>query len=119
MKAAAPARWVARGQGLFNVVGGLWPIVSLDTFELIYGAKRDVFLQKTVGGLLLAVGSTQLAAGDTTEELRSMRRLGLATAATLLAIDLWYIPRRQMRWTYWQDAACELGWIVAWLSPSA
>ena len=33
---------------------------------------------------------------------------------TLLGIDLVYIPRREMRWTYWQDALCEIGWLAAW-----
>lgn len=43
-----------------------------------------------------------------------VRRLGIATALTLLGIDLVYIPRREMRWTYWQDALCEIGWLAAW-----
>lgn len=106
---------VARAQGLFNLVGGAWPIVSLRSFEFVYGKKRDIFLQKTVGGLLFSIGSVQLAAADSSEEMPSIRRLGIATAATLLAIDLRYIPRGEMRWTYWQDALCEIGWIAAWM----
>jgi hypothetical protein len=111
---------IAWAQGLFNVVGGAWPIVSLRRFEKVYGKKQDVFLQKTVGGLLLSIGLIQLNAKPSVETIVLIRRLGIATAVTLLMIDLVYIPRRQMRWTYWQDALCEIGWIAAWLrSPKA
>ncbi|MCA1708692.1 MAG: hypothetical protein LC808_37585 [Actinobacteria bacterium] len=96
-------------------MGGAWPIVSLRSFEWVYGKKRDIFLQKTVGGLLFSIGCVQLASAGSEEEIRVARRLGIATAATLLAIDLAYIPRGEMRWTYWQDALCEIGWIGAWL----
>ncbi len=108
-------RQISLAQGIFNVLGGLWPLVSLRSFESVYGQKRDIFLQKTVGGLLFSIGCVQLAASNSSEEMPSSRRLGIATAATLLAIDLTYIPKGQMRWTYWQDAACELGWIAAWI----
>lgn len=106
---------VARAQGLFNVLGGAWPIVSLRSFEFVYGKKRDVFLQKTVAGLLLSIGCVQLAADASNESVTAVRDLGLATAATLLMIDLVYIPRGEMRKTYIQDALCEIGWIAAWL----
>jgi hypothetical protein len=85
---------LARAQGVFNVVGGAWPLLSLRSFEWVYGRKRDVFLQKTVGGLLLSIGCIQLVAADSSEEMVSVRRLGIATAVTLLAIDLVYIPKR-------------------------
>lgn len=107
-------RDIAVAQGLFNIVGGAWPVASLRSFEWVYGKKRDIFLQKTVGGLLFSIGCVQLAA-KSRDELISARRIGLATACTLLAIDLTYVPKGEMRWTYWQDALCELGWIAAWM----
>jgi hypothetical protein len=106
---------LARAQGLFNLAGGAWPIVSLRSFEWVYGKKTDVFLQKTVGGLLVSVGYAQLSAGKSEEGLAVGRRIGTATALTLLAIDLVYIPKGEMRKTYLQDALMEVGWIVAWL----
>lgn len=112
-------RDVALAQGLFNLIGGAWPLVSLRSFEWVYGRKRDVFLQKTVGGLLFSIGCIQLVGASAQEEIPAVRRLGIATAATLLAIDFAYIPRGEMRWTYWQDAACEIGWIAAWMRARA
>jgi hypothetical protein len=106
---------LARAHGLFNVVAGAWPILSLRSFEWVYGKKRDVFLQKTLGGLLLSIGWVQLTVGESDHSLILTRRIGIATALTLLAVDLVYVPKGQMRRTYLQDAAMELGWIAAWL----
>jgi hypothetical protein len=106
---------LARAQGLFNVVGGAWPLASLKSFEWVYGDKTDVFLQKTVGALLVSIGCVQMTADDSKESLQVARRLGIATALTLLLIDLVYIPKGEMRKTYLQDVVCEAGWIAAWL----
>ena len=108
-------RKVAIAQGVFNLVGGAWPVVSVRSFEWVYGRKRDIFLQKTVGGLLVSIGCIQLMGAHSADQMPSVRRIGIATAVTLLAIDLVYIPKGEMRWTYWHDAACELGWIAAWM----
>lgn len=114
MKKSLSPLGVARAHGVFNILGGAWPIVGLSSFEFVYGKKADVFLQKTVGGLLLSIGVVQISSEDSVSSLSTIRRLGLSTAVTLLAIDLVYIPRGEMRKTYIQDAICELGWIAAW-----
>ena len=118
MQPRQSARNLARAQGLFNVIGGAWPIVNLRSFEWVYGKKNDVFLQKTVGGLLFSIGCVQLLAQDSDDGITLARRLGIATATTLLMVDLVYIPKREMRLTYLQDLACEIGWIAAWLRRS-
>ncbi|RSS58259.1 hypothetical protein [Streptomyces sp. WAC06614] len=115
---------VARGQGLFNVVGGLWPLVSLPTFERVYGPKQDDWLQKTSGGLLLASGIAMLAASRDPAGIRHARLTGIGTAVTFLAVDLVYVPRRRIPATYLMDAAKEIAWLACWLragrtTPSA
>jgi hypothetical protein len=42
------------------------------------------------------------------------RRIGVATAVTLLAIDLIYVPKGRIRKTYLLDAAMEAAWLLAW-----
>lgn len=105
---------VARTHGLFNVVGGLWPLIHQRSFEWVFGSKKENFLQKTTGGLLLAVGWSQLCTGGTREGVDYARRIGTGTACTLLAIDLCYVPTGRIRPTYLLDAAMEIGWLMAW-----
>ncbi|MFF3342781.1 hypothetical protein [Streptomyces flavidovirens] len=57
-----PADTVAVAHGAFNVVGGLWPLLHLRSFEWVFGPKTDVWLQRTTGGLLVSAGVAQLAA---------------------------------------------------------
>ncbi|MET9957082.1 hypothetical protein ABZ135_36780 [Streptomyces sp. NPDC006339] len=105
---------VARGQGLFNLVGGLWPLVSLRTFERVYGRKTDDWLQKTSAGLLAAAGIGMLRAANTPEGMRDARRTGVGTALTFLLVDLVYVPRGRISPAYLMDAAKETAWLVAW-----
>ncbi|CAL9581841.1 hypothetical protein [Streptomyces sp. enrichment culture] len=111
-------RTVARAQGLFNVVGGAWPLVSLRTFGRVYGPVADGWLQKTSGALLLSAGCTMLRAASRTasgeDGVRHARRTGIGTALTFLAIDLVYVPKKRIRATYLVDAAMEAAWLAAW-----
>ncbi|WP_206206259.1 hypothetical protein [Thermobispora bispora] len=109
---------LARAQGFFNLVGGLWPIVHRRSFEKVFGPKTDTWLELTVAGLLAAVGWSQLRAASSPESVRHARRIGIATAATLLAIDLIYVTRGRIRPTYLADAIAEAWWIKAWLRPA-
>lgn len=51
---------LARAQGAFNVVGGAWPLVSMRSFEWVFGPKQDRWLEQTVAGLLISAGWSQL-----------------------------------------------------------
>ncbi|RIQ29631.1 hypothetical protein [Jiangella rhizosphaerae] len=109
-------RSLARAQGAFNLAGGLWPIVSVRSFEAVFGPKEDRWLEYTVAGLLSTAGVVQLTAPPGPDGVRLARRLGLGVAATLLAIDLIYVPAGRLRWTYLLDGAAEAGWIAAWVA---
>ncbi|MEV5320088.1 hypothetical protein AB0K92_20925 [Streptomyces sp. NPDC052687] len=110
------ATGLALAHGAFNVVGGLWPLVHLRSFEWVFGPKTDDWLQMTTGGLLASAGLAQLAAAsDPSGGPAHARRVGLGTALTLLAVDLVYVPKGRIRPTYLLDAAMQTGWITAWL----
>src|SRR3954470_21869504 len=110
-----PSATIAAAHGVFNLVGGLWPLLHLRSFEWVFGPKTDVWLQMTTGGLLASVGVAQLAAAGGAQGPAHARRIGLGTAVTLLAVDLVYVPKRRIRPTYLLDAAMQTGWIAAWL----
>ncbi|HZF87829.1 hypothetical protein [Streptomyces sp.] len=110
-----PAVGVTLAHGAFNIVGGLWPLVHLRSFEWVFGPKSDEWLQMTTGGLLVSAGVAQLAAASAPQGPAQARRIGLGTALTLLAVDLVYVPKGRIRPTYLLDAAMQTGWITAWL----
>ncbi|WP_330342187.1 hypothetical protein [Streptomyces sp. NBC_00557] len=106
---------LAVAHGAFNVVGGLWPLVHLRSFEWVFGRKTDDWLQMTSGGLLVSAGLAQLTAAPAPQGRAHARCIGLGTAMTLLAVDLVYVPKGRIRPTYLLDAAMQIGWIAAWL----
>ncbi|GLZ27971.1 hypothetical protein Lesp02_01610 [Lentzea sp. NBRC 105346] len=106
-------RALARAHGVFNILGGLWPLVSARTFEAVFGRKTDRWLQQTTAGLLISVGWTQTRAA-TNAQWTHARRIGMATAITLFVIDLVYVPKGRISKTYLLDAAMEAGWLAAW-----
>ncbi|MDO7867139.1 hypothetical protein [Nocardioides jiangxiensis] len=108
---------LARVHGAFNMAGGLWPLLHLRSFEAVFGPKADRWLEHTVGGLLTGLGWAQWQAG-TPADWKHARRIGVATAGTLLAIDLVYVPQGRIRWTYLFDAAEEIALLAAWAAAS-
>lgn len=107
---------MGRLNGTFNLVGGLWPLVHMKSFEAVLGPKVDRWLVCTVGGLLTSVGYTQWRA-STPDDWRHARRMGISVAGTLLVVDVVNVSRGRLRWTYLLDAAGQtaviLGWVLA------
>jgi hypothetical protein len=105
---------LGRAHGMANLVGGLWPLLHISSFEMVFGPKTDRWLVKTLAGLLMVNGLTQLTTWSTAGGVRQARRLGVGTAAVLATIDLAYVPARRISKMYLVDAALEIGWIIAW-----
>lgn len=104
---------LGRAQGIANLLGGVWPLVHLRSFEKVLGPKTDRWLVKTVAGLLIVNGASQLAS-STPDRIAHARLLGIGTAAVLATIDLIYVPAGRISKVYLLDGAVELGWILAW-----
>jgi hypothetical protein len=118
MRTALSPRTLARAQGAFNCVNGLWPLLHLRSFEAVFGAKTDKWLVRTVAGLLLTVGVVQLTAAPDVSTLHLARRVGVGTSLVLGSIDVIYAPRRRISRMYLFDAAAEAALITAWLATS-
>jgi hypothetical protein len=108
---------VALAQAAVYVPTAIWPFVSRRAFEAVTGPKSEWWLVQTVA-LLVGVlgGGLGVAArrGRVTPELAAM---GAGTAAALAAVDVVYVARGRIRWTYLLDAvaeaACVAGWALA------
>jgi NADH:ubiquinone oxidoreductase subunit K len=113
-------------QGLFYLATGVWPLVSIDTFQavtgpktdhLVTGRESDHWLVMTVGALVAAVGLALLVAAWRGRNPIEMAVLAIGCAAGLTAIDVVYVSRQVIPPIYLADAAVEvvliLGWVVA------
>ncbi|MFD0169246.1 hypothetical protein ACFVJH_34740 [Streptomyces decoyicus] len=109
---------VARAQGVFYTGGGAWALLRPHSFERYFGPQRmkqeQDWLVKTVSGLLVSCGWSQIRTCTTAQCLVQARRIGVGTALTLLAIDLVYVPAGKVRRSHALDAVIEAGWLVAW-----
>jgi hypothetical protein len=104
--------------GLYNVLGGLWPLVHMASFQAVTGPKADQWLVRTVGGLMAVNGAAQLAADRSAGSLQQARRIGMGTAVVLGAISLIYGSRGRISKIYLLDAALEGVWIAAWTTTA-
>ena len=50
-------------QGCYYFISGGWSLVDIDSFQKLTGSKTDLWLVKTVGLLLMAIGAGLILAG--------------------------------------------------------
>jgi hypothetical protein len=109
------ARRLAIGQGLYYLVTGVWPLVSMPTFQRVTGPKTDDWLVRTVGLLAAAIGAVLLVRGARGERSPDPL-LGVATAAAFGATDTVHVLRGEISPIYLGDAVVEAGIIAAWVA---
>jgi hypothetical protein len=112
------ARRVALAQGAYYVATGLWPLLSMRSFERVTGPKRDHWLVNTVGVLVTAVGLTLVRAGQRRRMHPDVALLASLSAAALATIDVVYVARRRISAVYLLDAAPEV-LLAAWWARHA
>lgn len=111
---ASTPRNVALGQALYYVVTGVWPLVSIGTFQKVTGPKTDLWLVKTVGVLIAVIGGVLGAAGLRRRVTPEIPLLAVGSAAGLTAIDVVYVAKRRIAPIYLLDAVGEVVLIAAW-----
>ena len=106
---------LAAGQGVYYLATGIWPLLNIETFQMVTGPKRDRWLVKTVGVLISVIGGVLLLAGMRGDPTAEVPLLAIGSAAGLTAIDGVYVARRRISPIYLVDAAAELALIAGWL----
>ena len=100
--------------GVYYLITGIWPLVSMRTFEAVTGRKTDGWLVRMVGLLAAVIGTTLLrrrgrpGAAD--------RTLPVGAALAFAAVDVTYAAKRVISPIYLGDAALELLLVGAWLA---
>ena len=106
-------------QGAVYLATGIWPLVSIRTFEWVTGPKVDRWLVKTVGVLVTVIGGVLLLAGARRRLMPETAVLAAGSALGLAGIDLVYSLRGRISKVYLLDAIMEIllavGWAMLWL----
>ncbi|NLE52824.1 MAG: hypothetical protein GX613_15610 [Chloroflexi bacterium] len=103
-------------QSAFYVFTGIWPLVSPPTFQAITGPKVDFWLVKTAGALITAIGAALGLGAVKRRVTPELKLLGIASAAGLAAIDVYYVAQKRISPVYLLDAAAEAALIAAWIA---
>jgi hypothetical protein len=111
------AEAIAAGQGAYYLGTGVWPLISMRTFESVTGPKTDKWLVKTVGVLVAAIGASLLLSARRRRVPPEVRFLAMASAAGLTAIDVAYVARGRIAPVYLLDALGELALLELWRQP--
>ena len=106
---------VALIQGMFYLMTGLWPLIDIDSFQLVTGPKTDLWLVRTVGVLVAVIGSVLLSASLRRRVTAEIVMLGVGSALGLAAIDLIYALSGRISAIYLADAAVEVLLAALWL----
>lgn len=115
---ASGERWlrrVARSQGIFFFLTGVWPLLHLRSFLAVTGPKTDLWLVQTVGALLAVVGIGLVLAARRRRVPGEWQFTGLAVSLVLAIIDITFVAQRVILPVYLADAAVELGIVAAWV----
>ena len=101
-------------QGGYFLLTGIWPLLSIRTFEMITGPKNDHWLVKTVGVVVAVIGAVLIIAGLRQQVTPEIILLGLGSAAGLGGIDVNYASKGVISKIYLADAVVEAGIIALW-----
>jgi hypothetical protein len=116
-------RTICSVQGAYFLLTGVWPIVSIETFQLVTGRKTDHlvtgreadhWLVNTVGVLVIAIGVTLLSAAWRGTFSADVSTLAIASAIGLICIDIVYYARGTISAVYLVDAALEAAFVTGW-----
>ncbi len=106
---------VALVQGIYFLVTGIWPILSMSTFLKITGPKTDLWLVKTIGLLLAVIGAALIVSQLGAETNTSIIILGIGNALSLAIVEFVYVAKRIISSIYLADAILELIFIAWWI----
>jgi hypothetical protein len=95
-------------QGVYYALTGIWPVLAIRSFLKITGDKRDLWLVKGFGLLVVMVGATLLVAAGRGHLFIEIRVLAATCAFALALIDIVYVLKGTLLPVYLVDAAAQL-----------
>jgi hypothetical protein len=100
-------------QGVYYLITGVWPLLSLDTFEAVTGPKTDDWLVQTVGVLAATIGAALLLGARRQPVSRETLTLSILAAFSFIAVDVVFVSKGIISRIYLVDAGVQVLLLVA------
>lgn len=105
-------------QGLYYFISGIWPLLSITTFQIVTGPKVDTWLVQTVGSLLMVTGIVLVMAAIRRRISLEIIILAIGNAFALTVIEVIFWSNGTISAIYLLDAVVEVllifGWVFLW-----
>ncbi|TLD39822.1 MAG: hypothetical protein JETT_3916 [Candidatus Jettenia ecosi] len=102
-------------QGVYYLITGIWPLISMRAFQMVTGPKTDHWLVNTVGVLILVIGIVLICTGVRQNITYEILMLALGSAVGLTAIDSIYVIKKRIAPIYLLDALVQIPITGSWI----
>jgi hypothetical protein len=102
-------------QGLYYFISGVWPLLSITSFQIVTGPKVDIWLVKTVGSLLMVTGLVLIMVAIRRRTSLEIIILAIGNAFALTVIEVIYWSNGTISAIYLLDSVVEVLLIIGWL----
>ena len=107
---------LAFAQGTYVLVGALWPLLSMASFEEVTGNKRDEWLVRSVAGILLVLGSLLVHDAFFHRHIaRTLRIMASGISLVLGVVALFSSLSGRVSWLYLPDGVIHIAFAVGWI----
>jgi hypothetical protein len=100
-------------QGAYYLATGIWPLISLRTFEAVTGPKTDDWLVQTVGVLAGVIGIVLLIGAAQARPARETIWLSVLSAIGFAGVDITFVMAGVISRIYLADAVIQAAAIIA------
>jgi hypothetical protein len=101
-------------QSIYMLLTGVWPLLDITTFIEVTGPKRDIWLVKTVGALLIPLSIALFYQLFTKERVTAIL-LGALSSIAFGAIDFKYALDDTISDVYLVDGVVQCMFLLSWL----
>jgi len=101
-------------QGIYYILMGLWPWLSMSSFLWVTGGKTDLWLVQTVAALLFLIGITLCVAAYYRDLSPPVVLLALGSAGLLALLEVVFVAEGRISGVYLLDVVLQAGVIGLW-----
>ena len=102
-------------QGIYYLITGIWPLVSMKTFLIVTGPKTDLWLVLVVGSLIFINGATFLFSALFQKRNIAIALLAAAMALALAVLEIIFYVKGIISAVYLLDSGLELCVFILWI----